>query len=169
MAACLFYLLRVCVPPDVFDFARRKQSRDRTWAVALMTLGATFTVLIVLKYNPWSGALWSIWTFMGVCWFIAEKRRGVADRPSAVALHRWGMGFLGGFSFWGALQGFVPGIVMALRGPDMSDKPYVGNLPGEFSPFFFVFLFGWTVPIAIGMFIAHRSGLKARQRRPQAG
>jgi hypothetical protein len=163
-AFCLLYLLRVCVPPDVFNYSRRGQTQDRSIAAALLVVGVIITALVVVRYNPWTGALWMVWSFMGIVAWVAKLRLAVTDRPSAVTLHRVGMGLLAGFSWWGALQGFGPAIGMAIKGPNLSSEPYVGNQPGPFTTFFFLFLLGWALPFAVGLVLIRRFGRRAKAR-----
>ena len=173
---CVLYLLREATPPNVF----RPSSSPPGWRWGapglLLSSGAALTLMIFLKFNPWTGALWMIWTFCFIVFLTARaptanetggERRSVRpqgdrkrDRPG-LSRHRFAMASLAAFSWWGALQGFGPAIGIALGGVDRSTTPYVGNQPGPYTPFFWFFLIGWSVPFLIGAFVVRR--FKARR------
>lgn len=76
-----------------------------------------------------------------------------ARTPPGIPRHRVGMASLAAFSWWGALQGFLPGIAYAIRGVDPSTTPYVGDQPGPFTSAFFTFLVGRLPTFVIGAFM----------------
>lgn len=118
----------------------------------LLVLGGALTALIVVRFNPWTGALWMIWTFMllvGVC---ARYRLRRLEARAGLSRHKMIMGLLGGFSWWGALQGFGPAIGIAFVGVNRSMEPYRGDQPGPFSPSFLVYLLVWALPFLVALF-----------------
>src|SRR5215510_594816 len=146
---CVLYILYEAAPPRGL---RRRQVEGSRWMMPglLLATGAAFTALIAVRYNPWTGALWMIWIFAGL---IVLTARG---RASGVAQHRTGMSFLAAFSWWGALQGFIPGIVLAVGGTDGSTRPYVGDQPGPFTPLFFGFLSGFLPTFVLAAILIRR-------------
>ncbi|MBE9227466.1 hypothetical protein IQ264_18725 [Phormidium sp. LEGE 05292] len=141
---CILYILREVTPPRVF----RWQSRETAVPVVpslLVATGLVLTVIITWRLNPWTGALWMIWTFILIVIVMARTTPSSNhNRATDIARHRFGMSSLAAFSWWGALQGFGPAIAIALKGDDPSTSTYLGNQPGSFSPAFFLFLVGWT-------------------------
>ncbi len=141
---CILYILREVTPPRVF----RRQSRETAVTVVptlLVATGLVLTVIITLRLNPWTGALWMIWTFILIVIIMARTTSSSdKNRATDVARHRFGMSCLAAFSWWGALQGFGPAIAIAIKGDDPSTSTYLGNQPGPFSPAFFLFLVGWA-------------------------
>lgn len=141
---CILYILREVTPPRVF----RRQSRETAVTVMpslLVTTGLVLTVIITLRLNPWTGALWMIWTFILIVIVMARTTSSSNNnRAMDVARHRFGMSCLAAFSWWGALQGFGPAIAIAIKGDDLSTSAYLGNQPGQFSPAFFLFLVSWA-------------------------
>lgn len=139
---CAFYILREVTPPRVF----RRQSRQTAVTVVpslLVATGIVLTVIITLRLNPWTGALWMIWTFILIVIVMARTTSSSDNhRATDVARHRFGMSCLAAFSWWGALQGFGPAITIAIKGDDPSTSAYLGNQPGRFSPAFFLLLAG---------------------------
>ena len=60
---CLLYILREVTPPRIF----RRQPRKTSVTVMpslLVATGLVLTLIITLRLNPWTGALWMIWTFI---------------------------------------------------------------------------------------------------------
>ncbi|MBW4488272.1 MAG: hypothetical protein KME12_10835 [Trichocoleus desertorum ATA4-8-CV12] len=111
----------------------------------LVATGLVLTAIIALRLNPWTGALWMIWTFILIVVIMARSPSSPNhQRATDVAKHRLGMSCLAAFSWWGALQGFGPAIAIAIKGDDLSTSAYLGNQPGSFSPAFFLFLIGWA-------------------------
>jgi len=101
--------------------------------------------IIALRLNPWTGALWMIWTFILIVIVLALTTSfSDHNRATDVARHRLSMSCLAAFSWWGALQGFGPAIVIAIKGDDPSTSAYLGDQPGSFSPAFLFFLVGWA-------------------------
>lgn len=141
---CILYILREVTPPRVLG----RQSRETAVTVVpslLVATGLVLTVIITLRLNPWTGALWMIWTFILIVIVIARTTSSSDNnRATDVARHRFGMSCLAAFSWWGALQGFGAAIAIALNGDDPSTSAYLGNQPGPFSPAFFLFLVGWA-------------------------
>jgi hypothetical protein len=141
---CVLYLLREVTPPRIF----RRQSGKMATAVMpslLVVTGLALTLIISLRLNPWTGALWMIWTFILILIVMARTTASSnSNRESDVARHRLGMSCLAAFSWWGAFQGFVPAIAITIMGDDPSTKPYLGNQPGSFSPAFILFFVGWA-------------------------
>jgi hypothetical protein len=159
-AFCVLYLLRESTPPR----GLRPGASSGSLPAILIAAAAVLVAVVVARYNPWTGALWMIVTLAPAVLWTARAPR--ADRRSAAVRHGATMAVLAGFAWWGALQGFGPAIAIALRGDDPSTQPYVGNLPGHFSPFFFLFFVGWAPPFALGVALARRI---ARRRAATAG
>jgi len=159
---CVLYLLREAAPPNVWRWARAAPDALSRWLPrGLLVAGVALTALVVLRYNPWTGALWMIVTFAILVAFVARARRRLADRPAAVGHHRVGMAFLAAFSWWGALQGFGPGIGVALGGVDRSVTPYVGDRPGPFTLAIVFFLIGWAPCFLVAAALVRRFRLRA--------
>lgn len=157
VAVCVLYLLAESTPPSVFRLRASSDAR-RVWLAptALLAAGFGLILLVALRYNPWTGALWMIFTFMPIVYLAARGRSRVTQRAGGVAQHRFGMALLAAFSWWGALQGFGPAIGIAVKGDDPSTAPYVGNQPGNFSPTIFFFLVSWGPLFALGAFLIRR-------------
>jgi hypothetical protein len=153
---CILYILREVTPPRVF----RRQSRETAVTIVpslLVATGLVFTILITLRLNPWTGALWMIWTFLLLV-VVMVRTTSSSDNNCAtdVARHRFGMSCLAAFSWWGALQGFGPAIAIAFKGDDPSTSAYLGNQPGPFSPAFFLFLVGWAPFFVLAAYLIRR-------------
>ncbi|MBW4421092.1 MAG: hypothetical protein KME13_17955 [Myxacorys californica WJT36-NPBG1] len=153
---CLLYLLRESMPPRVF----RRQSGETADLLVpslLVLTGLVLTLIITLRLNPWTGALWMIWTFTLIVIVMARTTSSSDNnRATDVARHRFGMSCLAAFSWWGALQGFGPAIAIALKGDDPSTSAYLGNQPGPFSPAFFLFLVGWAPFFFLAAYLIRR-------------
>lgn len=134
---------------------------------ALLAIGLAITIAIGVRFNPWTGALWMIWTFMAGIAITARYRRDEGAVPS-VAQHRFTMLFLAAFSFWGALQGFGPAIGIAINGVDRTATPYVGDQPGPFTPFFFAFLVGWAPSFLLAAYLLRRHARNASAKAASA-
>jgi hypothetical protein len=161
----VLYLARVATPPRVFKRPAGSLAWfDRVAPLLLAGAGIALTALIIIRFNPWTGALWNIWTVSGLALLAARTGQG-DGRDAAVARHRFGMTFLAAFSMWGALQGFGPAIGTALQGPEMSTTPYRGDQPGPFNPSFGFFLVGWAPVFVAGGFVVRAFARRARQRR----
>jgi uncharacterized membrane protein len=148
VGGCVLYLLYLVVPPRVWR-ARREAPIGRMSPFALVVAAMAFVVLIALRYNPWAGALWMIVTFAILVVLTART-------PEGVPRHRVGMTVLAAFSWWGALQGFLPAILYAIHGVAPSPTPYVGDQPGPFTASFFTYLVGWLPAFVIGAFVIWR-------------
>jgi hypothetical protein len=153
---CILYLLREVTPPRVF----RRQSGEAAVPSApslLVATGLLFTLIIALRLNPWTGSLWMIWTFILIVIAMALTT-SFSDKTCAtgVARHRLGMSCLAAFSWWGALQGFGPAIVIAINGDDPSTSAYLGDQPGPFSPAFLIFLVGWAPFFLLAAYLIRR-------------
>ena len=103
----------------------------------------------------------SFCALIAIEWRARAKHEGRAD---GVARHRVGMTFLGAFSWWGALQGFGPAIGYAIKGPDLSTTPYVGDRPGPFAAYFVLFLVAWVPLVALAVVLIRRFRLRAAAR-----
>jgi hypothetical protein len=161
-AMCILYMLREAAPPNVFRWAKAAPDWLAVWAPrVLVATAAAFVALIAVRYNPWTGALWMVVTFGVLAAFVGRARAKIGDRAGSVAHHRFGMAFLAAFSWWGALQGFGPGIAVALRGVDRSVTPYVGDRPGPFSLAIVFFLVGWAPLFLVGAALVRRFRLRA--------
>ena len=141
---CILYILREVTPPHIFS----RQARETTAPVVpilLIATGLLLTAIIALRLNPWTGALWMIWTFILIMIIMARTTSSSGrNRAAEVVQHRFGMSCLAAFSWWGALQGFGPAIAIAIQGDDLSTRAYMGNQPGPFSPAFLLFLISWA-------------------------
>ncbi|WP_315790430.1 hypothetical protein [Fischerella sp. JS2] len=153
---CILYILREVTPPRVF----RRQSRKTAVTVVpslLVVTGLVLTLIISLQLNPWTGALWMIWTFILIVIVMARTTSSLDNNHARdVARHRFGMSCLAAFSWWGVLQGFGPAITIALKGDDPSTSAYLGNQPGPFSPAFFFFLVGWAPFFFLAAYLIRR-------------
>ncbi|BAY34587.1 hypothetical protein NIES2107_64920 [Nostoc carneum NIES-2107] len=153
---CILYILREVTPPRVF---RRQVGGTAFWVMPalLVATGLVLTVIITLRLNPWTGALWMIWTFVLIVVIVARTTSSPSNHhETAVARHRFGMSCLAAFSWWGAIQGFGPGILIALKGDDPATSTYLGNQPGSFSPAFFFFLVGWAPFFFLAAYLIRR-------------
>jgi hypothetical protein len=153
---CVLWLLRETTPPNAFRVRTRSPFETRWVPAVLLALGAFLTAVIVVRFNPWTGALWMIWTFAAAVALVARGRARMTDRAGGVAHHRLGMGILAAFSWWGALQGFGPAIGILFKGADLSTSRYVGNLPGPFTPMIFFFLIPWAACFVIAALVVRR-------------
>ncbi|WP_242040893.1 hypothetical protein [Coleofasciculus sp. FACHB-1120] len=153
---CILYILREVTPPRVF----RRQSREMDITVVpslLVATGLLLTLIITLRLNPWTGALWMIWTFILIVIVMARTTSSLDNHHTTdVARHRFGMSCLAAFSWWGALQGFGPAIAIAIGGDDPSTSAYLGNQPGSFSPAFFLFLISWAPFFLLAAYLIRR-------------
>jgi len=166
---CVLYMLREATPPRVFRAARTGPSVFDVWAPrVLLALGALLFCLIVVRYNPWTGALWMIVTFAALVFLVGRGRTSLTTRAQGVAHHRFGMAFLAAFSWWGALQGFGPAIGVAIKGADPSTLPYLGNRPGSFSPFIFLFLVAWAPCFGLAAWLVRRFRRRSVEATPSA-
>lgn len=129
---------------------------DRAAAALLLLIAVGVSGIIVLQFNPWTGALWMIATFAAAIVIAGRAQRGVGR-------HRFAMLCLAAFSWWGALQGFGPAIGRLVVGDDPSTSPYVGADSGGFSPAFFAFLVIWA-PAFLGAGALHRRYARRRAR-----
>lgn len=166
-ALCILYMLRQGVHRRVFARKRTTptSAADRWLPAALLLLGALLSALIYARFNPWTGALWMIWTFMaGLAVGVGIRARAAVEAAFNVVEHRFYMLFLAGFSWWAALQGFGPAIALLVSGPDGSAGPYVGDRAGDFDPGFFFYLIGWLPPFVLAGWLFRRF---ARRRRAE--
>lgn len=156
VGVCVLYMLREVTPPRIFG----RQSREQAASVVpslLVGTGLSLTAIITLRLNPWTGALWMIWTFILIVFVMAQPPSpSMNNREADVARHRFGMSCLAGFSWWGALQGFGPAIAILINGDDLSTTAYVGNQPGPFSPAFFFFFIAWAPFFVLAAYLIRR-------------
>lgn len=156
VGVCVLYLLREGTPPQVFG----RQSRERSGSVIpslLVGTGLALTAIITLRLNPWTGALWMIWTFILIVIIMAQSpASSINQREVDVARHRVGMSCLAGYSWWGALQGFGPAIAILINGDDLSTTAYVGNQPGPFSLTFVLFFVVWAPFFVFAAYLIRR-------------
>lgn len=153
---CILYILREVTPPRVFH-RLSSETADTMVPSLLVATGLVLTLIITLRLNPWTGALWMIWTFILIAIIMARTTSSsVQNRATAVARHRFGMSCLAAFSWWGALQGFGPAISIAIQGDDPSTSAYLGNQPGSFSPAFFLFLVSWAPFFFLAAYLIRR-------------
>lgn len=159
---CVLWLLRLATPPRVFQ-AAKAPAGARAWVGpgVLLAVGFAMAAFIVLRLNPWNGSLWMIGTFSLFLVLETRHRAAAAGRSAGVATHRAAMTFLGAFSWWGALQGFGPAIGIAIRGPDLSTAPYLGDRPGPYANYFVFFLIGWAPIFALAGWLVARYRKKA--------
>lgn len=166
-ALVVLWVLWGVTPPRVFVRAAAG-ARELVLPALLLAFGAALSLLIALRLNPWNGSLWMIGSFSALVVVEARARAKASDRADGVARHRVGMTFLGAFSWWGALQGFGPAIAIAIKGPDLSSAPYVGDRPGPYAPYFLLFLIGWVPLLALAGFFVRRYRLRANAREAAA-
>lgn len=102
-------------------------------------------------------------TFVAAVAYGATLRRA---RPREE--HRFHLLLLAAFSWWGAAQGFGPGIGIALGGVGPV-TPYVGDQPGRFSLAFVVFLVGWAPAFLVAGWMLRRYRASERQRVERGG
>lgn len=153
---CVLYILREVTPPRVF---RRQfgETADMVVPSLLVATGLILTLIVTLRLNPWTGALWMIWTFVLIVVIMARTSSSPGSkRTTDVARHRFGMSCLAAFSWWGALQGFGPAIAIALQGDDPSTNAYLGNQPGPVSPAFLLFLVSWAPFFFLAAYLIRR-------------
>jgi|JYMV01.1.fsa_nt_gi hypothetical protein len=139
---------------------------DRLASLALIVLGVGLSGLIYFRYNPWTGALWMIWTFLAILCFsvrMAEMGGWLGWRERNRALHRFHMIFLLVFCGWASLQGFGPAIALRLTGVDNSIPVYTGNQPGDYGPGFWWFLLAWAPVFLLGLYLLRRFSRPIRQ------
>ncbi len=121
------------------------------WVIGLFGIALTFVIFI--NYNPWTGALWMIWTFSASMFYFCYLKFRSAEllrREAKTLLHRYTMSFLLAFSGWAALQGFGPGITVLLQGVDNEVATYMGDKPGGYSHSFWLFLVVWLPFFIVG-------------------
>ncbi|WP_299410023.1 hypothetical protein [Acaryochloris sp. IP29b_bin.148] len=98
VGVCILYLLREVTPPRVF----RRQSRAQTTVVPrlLIMTGLALTAIITLRLNPWTGALWMIWTFILIMIVMVRTPSPAWNhREAEVVRHRAGTSYLAAFSW----------------------------------------------------------------------
>lgn len=155
VSICILYILRWGTDPRKTEPA---PTGDSILATGLLAIGALISGGVFWQYNPWTGALWMVWTFMLIVGVIGQLRKDEPSYAARRAQHRFNMLALAGFSFWGALQGFGPALAILLRGVPLSTETYTGNLPGPFRPQFFFFLLGWGPCFALAAYLYRRFG-----------
>ena len=155
---CVLHLIHRGGPRVVL--ARTKPLRaaiDRLTSIALIFAGLALTVLIVLRYNPWTGALWMIWTFLvlvfGVVKISTDRGGWQAEQ---IAMHRFCMLFLISFCAWGAVQGFGPAVLPNLNEAANPNAVYTGDQSGNYGPAFWWFLVGWAPFFLVGAYWVRR-------------
>ena len=148
-AVCVIYLAKFASHPLNLSRETRPeiQNKQTLLPASFVFIGLALSGLIFQYYNPWTGALWIIWTFVAVV-FITGVLPAFKSSYAYFGLHqhRFIILFLAAFSWWGALQGFGPALVIAVAGVDNNATTYTGNLPGEFKADFFLFLVAWLPP-----------------------
>jgi hypothetical protein len=60
---CILYVVREVTPPRVFRWQFREAAITVVPSLIVAT-GLALTAIIALRLNPWTGALWMIWTFI---------------------------------------------------------------------------------------------------------
>ncbi len=169
VAFCIFYLVRVATDPRnlIRSLPTTKKPATRIIPTMLLLVGLYLTFLIYRHYNPWTGALWMVWTFMVLVFvtnFLPTLKNNL--KPFGIHQHRLSMMSLAAFSWWGALQGFGPALVMLVTGVDNSAGTYTGNQTGSYDPAFWFFLLAWLPPFALGGFLIYQFTAKASQSKP---
>lgn len=168
---CTLYILRETASPHSVSRSHNNTAitTPLPTPTALVATGLALTAIICLRLNPWTGALWMIWTFIFIVILIAKTSPARNHREINVARHRLGTSCLAAFSWWGTLQGFGPAIAIMMTGDDLSTSPYLGNQPGPFSPSFFLFFVGWApFVILAGYLIYHFSKLRRVTNSPHS-
>lgn len=169
-AFCLFYIFSFAgkafmkIKPSEPSIYRRIFSSS-TYGLLLVLAGIFSVVLIYQVYNPWTGALWMIWTFMGLVvfnlWMTLYHPLSI-DRHARVLLHRTNMIAMVSFSGWGAAQSFGVALLLKLKGVDDRNSLYTGNLSGDYSVDFWNFLSFWSLFALMGVLLWMRYMLKHR-------
>jgi hypothetical protein len=143
---------------------RTRPAGPATWIVpaAFVAAALALTAYYVARLDPWSGALWMIWTFVAAVVVAAGlRRRQATDAEAGIARHRFAMLFLFAFAIWGAQQGFGPAIAVAIKGTAGPAKLYTGDQPGGFSLRFAIYFALWS-PWFIGALFAARRFARRR-------
>ena len=130
--------------------------------LALFITGLALTALIFLRHNPWTGALWMIWTFMGLVTVCAWLSRAAhLNDTYRRRQHRFTMLAILAFAWWASAQGFGPAIArMMLDGQPTATLPPSSGISGL--PFW-LFLAGWAPAFLIAGILYRRY---ARRRDP---
>lgn len=153
---CIFLMLIEVVPArnQLWHQAQVHVLANRLWPLSLFTLGIALTVFIYTQYNPWTGALWLIWTFTASMFLSWLVRYGI-DRGWFVTRlhHRLNMLIIASFVGWGAYQGFYPAYQLFPNGASQNIAPYTGNLPGLYSADFIYFFRTFAPFFAFGTLI----------------
>ena len=153
---CVLYLVREVTPPRIFGRQSRYQAASIVPSLLVGT-GLSLTAIITLQLNPWTGALWMIWTFILIVIVMTQTPSSLLNnREADVVRHRLGMSCLAAFSWWGAFQGFAPAIAIMVNGDDLSTKTYVGNQPGPFSLAFVFFFVAWAPFFVLAAYLISR-------------
>jgi hypothetical protein len=157
---CVLHLIRTGGPRVVLSAAEPGfTGSGRVITALLVFVGIGITALIYLGYNPWTGALWMIWTFLGLLFcvgFIVKSKNFAGWPERRIAVHRFCMLFLISFCGWGAMQGFGPAIFLAFEGVDNTTTVYTGNQPGRYDSAFWLFLLGWAPFFLVGGYLFRR-------------
>lgn len=128
---------------------------------ALLLIGLALTALIFLYHNPWTGALWMIWTFMGLvaacAWLQRAGRRSGAPH---LRQHRFAMLATLAFAWWASAQGFGPAVAMMVLDSESVTTP---SSPSGIT--FWWFLAGWAPAFLLAAVLYRRY---ARRREPTA-
>lgn len=155
VSICILYMLRYGTDPRQTEAAPKG---DKFLATGLLAVGALVSGGVFWRHDPWTGALWMVWTFMLIVSVIGRLRNGEPSHAARRTQHRFTMLALAGFSFWGALQGFGPALGILLRGVPISTESYTGNQPGPFRAQFFLFLLGWAPCFVLAAYLYRRFG-----------
>lgn len=148
---CVIYILREASPPRVFQSSLDSRA-SQVFPAALVIAGLVIGAFIIIRLNPWTGSLWMVGTFvLMILLFSVVQLRTRQMASKGLAVHRAGMSCIAAFCWWGALQGFAPAMLIAIRGDDYSTTAYVGNQPGAFTADFFLFLLLWGPFVFLAM------------------
>ncbi|MGE0791753.1 MAG: hypothetical protein AB7S26_39120 [Sandaracinaceae bacterium] len=136
---------------------------------ALAAAGVASIALIALRFDPWTGAIWMIATFVALVLMVGQLERTRAERRApGLAVHRLSMLGLASFSWWGAAQGFGPALAYALRGVEAAAGPYVGDQPGPFRLQFLGYLAFWAPAFVIAALLYRRYARVSAPREARA-
>ena len=163
VGVCVLYILREVVPLRISS--KQPTGTNSTVIPSLLVgSGLSLTAIVTFHLNPWTGALWMIWTFILI--IIVLFRTPVPSQNSrelATSRHRFGTSCLAAFSWWGAMQSFGPAIALWLTGPDLSTSPYVGDRPGPFSLTFIFFFIGWMPFCLLAGYLIYHFAVRRRK------
>lgn len=113
---CVIFILREASPPRAFR-STLASGACQAVATALLIAGSRIGAFTMMTLNPWTGSLWMIGTcILMIMLFSTVQSRALQMASEGLTVRQTGMSCIAAFCWWGALQGFVPALLIAIRG-----------------------------------------------------